>query len=84
MLAFDALVRGRVTVEVAGGPPARIPTGHCRVETHEGFVRVSWPDENCTRSATMRFSQFEKWLEAGGVVVLDAAQLAHPRLPVRI
>ena len=84
MLAFDALVRGRVTYEVAGGPPARIPTGHCRVEAHEGFVSVSWPHEDCTRSAKMRSSQFEEWLEAGAVLVLDAAQLAHPRVPVRV
>jgi hypothetical protein len=83
MLAFDALVRGRVTYEVAGGPPARIPTGHCRVEAHEGFVCVSWLHEDCTCSATMRSRQFEQWLVAGAVVVLDAAQIAHPRVPAR-
>ena len=84
MLAFDALVRGPVTYEVAGGPPARIPTGHCRVEAHEGVVSVSWHQEDRRRSATMRASQFEQCLVAGAVVVLDAAQLAHPHVPARI
>ena len=83
MLAFDALVRGRVTCEVAGGPPERVPEGHCRVEAHEGFVSLTWSDEEGTRSATLTAARFEDYLEAGAIGVLDASQLARPRAPAR-
>ena len=78
MLAFDALVRGRVTYEVAG-PPVRIPQGHCRVQPHEGFVSLMWSEDEWTHSATLTAARFEESLEAGAVVVLDAVQLAHRR-----
>jgi hypothetical protein len=71
MLAFDALVRGRVTYEVAG-PPVHIPQGRCRVQPHEGFVSLLWSENEWTHSATLTAARFEESLEAGAVVVLDA------------
>ena len=41
MLAFDALVRGRVT-ESSQGVAVVVPRGRCKVETHEGIVSLSW------------------------------------------
>ena len=59
MTAFDALVRGHVTHEVADGPPARIPMGRCKVEAHEGFISLSWSDTQWTHSATLSIERFE-------------------------
>ena len=79
MMAFDALVRGHVTHEVADGPPARIPMGRCKVETHEGFVSLSWSDTHWTHSATLSTERFEDCLEAGAILILDAAQIDRSR-----
>jgi len=79
MLVFDALVRGRVMYEIADGPPERIPMGRCRVETHEGFVSLTWTDKEWTRSTTMSPARFAEWLGTGAVVVVNAAQLATHR-----
>ena len=79
MLAFDALVRGRVTYGVLDGHPARIPPGRCRVETHEGFVSLTWTDKVWTRSTTMSPVRFAEWLGTGAVVVVNAGQLATHR-----
>ena len=83
MLAFDALVRGRVIYDAADGAPDRVPEGHCRVEAHEGFVSLAWVEEEGTRSATLSAEQFEDYLEAGAIIVLDASQLARTRAHVR-
>jgi hypothetical protein len=83
MLAFDALVRGRVIFSAPEGAPDRVPEGHCRVEAHEGFVSLAWAEEDGTRSATLPAERFEEYLEAGAIVVLDASQLARTRTPVR-
>ena len=82
MLAFDALVRGRVTYEVADGPPTRIPVGRCKVEAHEGFVSLSWSDAQWTHSATLSSERFETYLEAGAILILDAAQIDRGRAVV--
>jgi len=79
MTAFDALVRGHVTYDVADGPPARIPTGHCKVEAHEGFVGLSWSDTDWTHRATLSTERFEDYLEAGAILILDAAQIDRSR-----
>ena len=81
MLAFDALVRGRVTYEVAGGPAERVPEGHCRVEAHEGFVSLTWSVGDGTRSATLTAARFDEYLDAGAIIVLDASQMARTRVP---
>lgn len=83
MLAFDVLVRGRVTYEALDGAPARVPRGHCRVETHEGFVSLLWIDDVGAHSATLTAERFEEHLEGGAVLVLDAAQLGRRRAPER-
>ena len=80
MLVIDALVRGRVPYEVADGPSvAPIPQGLCRVQAHEGFVSLLWSEDQWTHSATLAAERFEEWLEAGTVVVLNAAQSATHR-----
>jgi len=38
-----------------------------------------WSEDEWTHSATLTAARFEESLEAGAVVVLDAAQLAHRR-----
>lgn len=83
MLAFDVLVRGRVTYEVAGGGSARIPQGRCRVEAHEGFVSLAWADGAWRHSASLTAQRFEDYLEAGAILVLDPAQLRHQYSPMR-
>lgn len=83
MLVFDALVRGRVTYEVADGPPIRVPQGHCRVQAHEGFVSLSWSEDKWTNSATLTAERFWEYLDSGAILVLDAAQLGRARAPAR-
>jgi hypothetical protein len=77
MLAFDALVRRPVDVDVAEGRPAPVPAGHCRVEAHHEFVCLEWSDGRQTHSATVTTHRFEAYLKAGAILVLDAAQLAR-------
>lgn len=84
MLAFDALVRGRVDYDVAEGRPAPVPAGHCRVEAHGGFVSLEWSDGQRSHSATVTAARFEAYLKAGSIVVLDAAQLARGGARLRV
>lgn len=75
MLVFDALVRGRVTAG-SEGPAVLVPRGRCRVQTHEGIVSVSWTaDTGRTESVVMTGPRFEEHLEAGAILILDAAQV---------
>jgi len=76
MLAFDALVRGRLT-ERAGSEPVEVPRGHCKVETHEGVVSLVWEaDDGEAHSVTLAAGRFERHLDSGAIVILDAAQLS--------
>jgi hypothetical protein len=82
MLAFDALVRGRVIYVGAHDMPMRVPQGRCRVETHAGFVSLSWVDESEARTAVLKVDDFEEYLEAGALLVTDAAQIRRrPKVP---
>lgn len=76
MLSFDALVRGRVKLEEGPGVSARVPPGRCTVQAHEGIVSLSWTENGEERSATLSAQQFEEYLDAGAILIVDAAQLA--------
>jgi len=75
-MAFDALVRGALT-EPAGSDPVVVPRGHCKVETHEGVVSLLWEaDDGEAHSVTLAAGRFERHLDSGAIVILDAAQLS--------
>ena len=75
MLVFDALVRGRVT-ESSRGLTVLVPRGRCKVATHEGFVSLSWTTETGdTESVVLTGQRFEEHLQAGAILVVDAAQI---------
>jgi hypothetical protein len=74
MLAFDALVRGRVVYE-AHNVPMRVPQGHCKVEAHEGFVSLSWMEDGQEHTAVLKVAEFEAYLEGGALLITDPAQI---------
>lgn len=75
MLIFDALVRGRVT-ESSQGVDVLVPRGRCKVETHEGFVSLSWNTDNGgTEGVVVTGLRFEEHLEAGAILIVNAAQI---------
>lgn len=77
MLAFDALVRGRVIVN-SRGIAVVVPRGRCKVETHEGIVSLSWTtDDAHTESTILTGPGFEKHLESGAILIVDAAQVCN-------
>ena len=77
MLAFDALVRGRVT-ESSQGVAVVVPRGRCKVETHEGIVSLSWINRiGGTQSVVLTAQRFEEHLEAGAILIVDAAQICQ-------
>ena len=76
MLAFDALVRGALT-EQEGSGPVVVPRGHCKVEAHEGVVSLLWEaGDGEPHSVTLAAGRFERHLDSGAIVILDAAQLS--------
>ena len=78
MLAFDALVRGRVIYAGAHNVSMRVPHGRCRVEAHAGFVSLSWVEEReerQERTAVLTAVDFEEYLEAGALLITDPAQI---------
>ena len=76
MLAFDALVRGTLT-EPAGNVPVVVPRGHCKVEAHDGVVSLLWEaDDGEAHCVTLAAGRFERHLDSGAIVILDAAQLS--------
>ena len=75
MVNFEVLVCGRLK-EVADGGLVVVPRGHCRVQAHEGFVSLAWLTEGGgAHSVTMSSHRFAEHLEAGAIVIVDAAQL---------
>lgn len=75
MVRFDALVQQCVKGEGEQGGEERIPRGHCRVQSRQGFVSVSWHEDERERHALLSASRFERCLEAGTIVIVDAAQI---------
>jgi hypothetical protein len=79
MLAFDALVRGRVT-ESSQGMAVVVPRGRCKVETHDGIgiVSLSWTTETGgAESVVLTAQRFEEHLEAGAILIVNAAQICR-------
>jgi len=75
MVAFDGLVRGRLT-EAVGGVPVVVPRGRCWVEIHEGIVSLSWTADNGKAgSVLLQAHRLEEYLEAGAILIIDPAQL---------
>lgn len=74
MVEFDVLICGRLK-ETAEGEHVVVPRGHCRVQAHEGFVSLAWLAETGNASATVPARRFAEHLEAGAIVIVDAAQL---------
>lgn len=75
MVKFDVLVCGRLK-ESTDGVAFVVPRGHCRVQAHEGFVSLAWATETGgSQSATITAHRFAEHLEAGAIVIVDAAQL---------
>lgn len=72
MLSFDALVRGRVTYEGEHGEQMRVPLGACTVAAYEGFVSLAWTEGGCGHSAVLSVHEFEEFLEARAVVIVDS------------
>ena len=77
MLTFDGLVRGLVT-ESSHGVAVVVPRGRCKVETHEGIVSLSWITRTGgTQSVVLTAQRFEEHLEAGAILIVDAAQICQ-------
>ena len=75
MVKFDVLICVRLK-ETADGAPVVVPRGHCQVQAHEGLVSLAWCTEaEGPRSAMMGSRRFARHLEAGAIVIVDAAQL---------
>ena len=75
MVKFDVLICGRLK-ETTEGASVVVPRGHCQVQAHEGFVSLAWLTESGTsQSATIPARRFAEHLEAGTIVIVDAAQL---------
>ena len=74
-MGFDALVRARLT-ETMDDLPVSVPRGRCRVKTQQGGMSLSWHDEGGhSYSVVMAAGQFERHLEAGAILIVDAAQI---------
>lgn len=75
MVKFDVLICGRLK-ETAHGATVVVPRGHCQVQAHEGFVSLAWVTETGgPQRATLPAHRFAEHLEAGAIVIVDAAQL---------
>lgn len=75
-MAFDVLVRGRL-IEIERDVPTVVPRGRCTVEAREGFVRLSWLDQDRNeQGVTLAAQRFEEYLEAGAIIIVDAAQIS--------
>jgi hypothetical protein len=57
----------------------RVPMGRCKVEAHERFASLSGSDTHWTHSATLSTERFEDGLEAGAILILDAAHIDRSR-----
>ena len=76
MVKFDVIVRGRLAETAC---TAAVPRGHCQAEAGEGDVRLSWRTETGgLDSVTIPAHRFEEHLQAGAIVIVDAAQLREP------
>lgn len=74
-MGFDALVRTRLT-ETVDDLPVSVPRGRCRVQTERGEMSLSWHDEGGhSYSVVMAAERFERHLEAGAILIVDAAQI---------
>ena len=74
-MRFDALVRTRLT-ETVDDLPVSVPRGRCRVQTDQGGMSLSWHDEGGTPYSVMIAAErFERHLEAGAILIVDAAQI---------
>jgi hypothetical protein len=74
-MGFDALVRTRLT-ETVDDLPVSVPRGRCRVQTAQDGMSLSWHDEGGTSySVMMAAERFERHLEAGAILIVDAAQI---------
>lgn len=74
-MGFDALVRTRLT-ETVDDLPVSVPRGRCRVHTDPAGMSLSWHDEGgASYSVMMAAEQFERHLEAGAILIVDAAQI---------
>ena len=76
MVKFEVLICGRLKETAESGGPVVVPRGHCQVQAHEGFVSLAWLTEaGSSQSATISAHRFAEHLEAGAIVIVDAAQL---------
>ena len=78
MLAFDVLVRGRLT-EAVGGLNVVVPQGRSKAQACNGGVSLAWTTEAGQRgSLELSAQRFEEHLEAGVILILDSAQICSP------
>ena len=76
MVKFDALVRGRLTEAAEDGMTVAVPRRRCEVEAHEGVVTLRCLSEaGIAQSVQLSADRFEAYLEAGAILILDAAQI---------
>lgn len=81
MLAFDVLVRGRLT-ETVDGLPVQVQRGRCRARAQQGGMSLLWYDEvGGSHSIVMASERFERHLEAGAILIVDAAQICDALAP---
>jgi hypothetical protein len=74
-MGFDALIRTRLA-ETVDDLPVSVPRGRCRVQTDQGGMSLSWHDEGGTSySVMMAAERFERHLETGAILIVDAAQI---------
>ena len=74
-MGFDALVRARLT-ETVDELPVSVPRGRCRVKTERDGMSLSWHDEGgSSYSVMIAAERFERHLEAGTILIVDAAQI---------
>ena len=75
MLAFDVLIRGRLT-EAVDGLKVVVPPGRSRAQVDGGVVSLSWVTEaGEPDSVGLSPRRFEDHLVAGAILIVDSAQI---------
>jgi hypothetical protein len=76
MFAFDVLVRARLT-ETVDGLPVSVQRGRCRAQLGPAGMSLRWHDETGHGHRILIANErFERHLEAGAIVIVDAAQIS--------
>jgi hypothetical protein len=79
MMSFKAVVQGKLT-ETVDGVPVVVPRGHCSVCALQGVVSLSWNDDSSgSSSVVLSAEKFERYLDAGAVVITERWHLTTAR-----